>query len=93
MGIIYLPFRKEVIIISNEIKELLRKLERQEFTVEKTKKNHYKVFKDGRLVATCITFFEREKCSGASPGVSAKPIPPAWLVPWKTGSAWPPNGR
>ena len=42
---------------------------------------------------TCITFFEREKCSGASPGVSAKPIPPAWLVPWKTGSAWPPNGR
>lgn len=42
---------------------------------------------------TCITFFEREKCSGASPGASAKPIPPAWLVPWKTGSAWPPNGR
>ena len=51
MGIIYLPFRQEVRIISNEIKELLRKLERQEFTVEKTKKNHYKVFKDGRLVA------------------------------------------
>ena len=69
MGIIYLPFRKEVIIISNEIKELLRKLERQEFTVEKTKKNHYKVFKDGRLVATL-------PCTGFRKGVR----PPAIAI-------------
>lgn len=48
----YLLNRKEVIIISNEVKELLKKLEEQGFIVEKTKKNHYKVFKDKRLVAT-----------------------------------------
>jgi hypothetical protein len=47
-----LPFRKEVVSIANETRELLRSLERQGFTVEKTKKNHYKVFKDNRLVAT-----------------------------------------
>lgn len=43
--------------------------------------------------ATCLTFFEREMGSGASPGVSAKPGWSVWLVVWKTGSAWRRSGR
>ena len=42
---------------------------------------------------TCLTFFEREMGSGASPGVSAKPGWSVWLVVWKTGSAWRRSGR
>lgn len=47
-----LPFRKEVITVANETRELLGKLEKQGFEVIRTKKNHYKVFKDGQLVTT-----------------------------------------
>lgn len=38
--------------VTNKTRELLEKLERQGFEVTRTKKNHYKVSKDGRLVAT-----------------------------------------
>lgn len=48
---------------------------------------------EGCLHATCLTFFEREMGSGASPGVSAKPGWSVWLVVWKTGSAWRRSGR
>lgn len=47
-----LPYEKEAIKLANEIRGLLRDLERQGFDVERSKKSHYKVFKDGRLVAT-----------------------------------------
>lgn len=47
-----MPFGKEVVKVANKTRELLEKLERQGFEVTRTKKNHYKVFKDGRLVAT-----------------------------------------
>lgn len=43
---------KEVITVNNEIRGLLRNLEKQGFTVVHTKRNHYKVSKDGQLIAT-----------------------------------------
>ncbi|PLS23751.1 hypothetical protein BLI708_04480 [Bifidobacterium imperatoris] len=42
---------------------------------------------------TCLTFFERVGCGGASSGMSANGIGPVWLVLWKTGSAWRRSGR
>ena len=61
-------------------------------------RSHAQVFiiqKGGMLIfgTTCLTFFEREMGSGASPGVSAKPGWSVWLVVWKTGSAWRRSGR
>lgn len=37
---------------SKEVKELVRKLESQGFSCEQTRKNHIKVYKNHRLIAT-----------------------------------------